>query len=324
MTTQQETQTSLGGQSAAKHDTQAVCGRDPISKWAPILLVSGIISYEYYIFQVLFLAKLTNHLGLFACIFITLVFNYFTVNLVWAWYKAIFTHPGAVAADINASYNNVEEIKAKAERDMKRRILKSKSFSDMKKRETMKLTADEETGLQTEEKEDFYTKVQKESYCFKCQRIKPPRAHHCKVCNTCVLRMDHHCPWVANCVGLKNQKYFILFLLNCTIAIFIVAMSFIFLYYFNYEEITNKKIFDENEDIMISVATMLAVALDLAIGFLFYFQVKAHSKNITTVEYHIDEMHTNNPFDKKSWTANFKDIFGIDRSTWFWPVDPLV
>ena len=47
--------------------------------------------------------------------------------------------------------------------------------------------------------------------CQKCKSIKPERAHHCSVCGRCVMKMDHHCPWVNNCVGEKNQKFFVLF-----------------------------------------------------------------------------------------------------------------
>ncbi|KAJ5525148.1 hypothetical protein N7494_011798 [Penicillium frequentans] len=50
-------------------------------------------------------------------------------------------------------------------------------------------------------------------YCKKCQCPKPDRAHHCSTCKRCVLKMDHHCPWLATCVGLHNYKAFLLFLI---------------------------------------------------------------------------------------------------------------
>jgi hypothetical protein len=49
-------------------------------------------------------------------------------------------------------------------------------------------------------------------YCKTCKAVKPPRAHHCSVTGRCVFEMDHYCPWMNNCVGLYNYKYFVLFL----------------------------------------------------------------------------------------------------------------
>ncbi|CBQ72785.1 conserved hypothetical protein [Sporisorium reilianum SRZ2] len=41
---------------------------------------------------------------------------------------------------------------------------------------------------------------------------KPERAHHCRACKTCTLKFDHHCPWLNQCVGLGNERYFVLFM----------------------------------------------------------------------------------------------------------------
>lgn len=49
-------------------------------------------------------------------------------------------------------------------------------------------------------------------YCFKEGFVKPTRAHHCRACGTCILKYDHHCPWIGQCVGAHNQKYFVNFL----------------------------------------------------------------------------------------------------------------
>ncbi|KAH9406277.1 hypothetical protein TYRP_013886 [Tyrophagus putrescentiae] len=49
------------------------------------------------------------------------------------------------------------------------------------------------------------------TFCRFCNVYRPPRAHHCHICRRCILLRDHHCPWINNCVGEFNQKYFLQF-----------------------------------------------------------------------------------------------------------------
>ncbi|XP_026192821.1 uncharacterized protein LOC34620242 [Cyclospora cayetanensis] len=57
--------------------------------------------------------------------------------------------------------------------------------------------------------------------CGKCNRLKGPRTRHCRACGICVVRQDHHCPWISQCVGVRNARYFLgLLLFGSLLALF--------------------------------------------------------------------------------------------------------
>ncbi|XP_069616647.1 palmitoyltransferase ZDHHC23 [Ranitomeya imitator] len=50
------------------------------------------------------------------------------------------------------------------------------------------------------------------NWCHICQVPRTPRSGHCRICGSCVQRLDHHCVWINNCIGSRNHKSFLLLL----------------------------------------------------------------------------------------------------------------
>ena len=47
------------------------------------------------------------------------------------------------------------------------------------------------------------------SLCPECETIRTAGSRHCIICHRCVDRYDHHCPWINNCVGIRNHNVFL-------------------------------------------------------------------------------------------------------------------
>ncbi|CAB1107228.1 unnamed protein product [Ectocarpus sp. CCAP 1310/34] len=65
--------------------------------------------------------------------------------------------------------------------------------------------------------------------CGRCQIERPPGAVHCNLCGVCVQKLDHHCPFMGQCVGRKTLVPFYLFVVSVWSLIVYVLLAVAYL-----------------------------------------------------------------------------------------------
>ncbi|XP_005041308.1 PREDICTED: palmitoyltransferase ZDHHC3 isoform X1 [Ficedula albicollis] len=159
--------------------------------------------------------------------------------------------------------------------------------------------------------------------CPKCCSIKPDRAHHCSVCKRCIRKMDHHCPWVNNCVGENNQKYFVLFTMYIALISLhaLIMVGFHFLYCFE-EDWTKCSSFSPPTTVILLILLCFEALLFLIFTSVM-FGTQVHS--ICTDETGIERLKNQKPtWERISGWEGMKLAFGGAFSLgWFNPFSDL-
>ncbi|KAG8659380.1 probable protein S-acyltransferase 14 isoform X1 [Manihot esculenta] len=260
-----------------------------------IVLVIGIIGLTYYVVVIADYGPALFHGGLDSLVsfVVLLLFHSLLVMLLWSYFTTVLTDPGGVPPNWRPS---IDEERGDADP----LIGSEHSGSNVRLNQPSVLSDPANEGMR---------------FCRKCNQFKPPRCHHCSVCGRCILKMDHHCVWVVNCVGALNYKYFLLFLVYTFLETTLVTLSLLrlFVAFFTEGEISGTP--------GTLVATFITFVLNLSfalsvLGFLIV-HISLVLANTTTIEAYEKKTDPKWRYDL-GWKKNFEQVLGTDKR--YWPI----
>ncbi|KAJ1610673.1 DHHC-like palmitoyl transferase [Cryptosporidium canis] len=154
-------------------------------------------------------------------------------------------------------------------------------------------------------------------YCKWCSKYKPDRAHHCRVCRTCVLKMDHHCPWISNCVGWGNHKYLLLLILYSAISCSFITVTLAP----TLNKSLNMSTIQFGDIVALLLAEILSAFLVVVLFSFFFFHLWLVFNSMTTIEFcekSRSTSYTNVWF--KGYMHSFMQVFGKNPLLWIFPI----
>lgn len=177
-------------------------------------------------------------------------------------------------------------------------------------------------------------------FCGKCQCWKPDRTHHCSSCRRCILRMDHHCPWFATCIGFKNQKFFLQFLIYVSlfcITCCISASCAVYTYLNELDPLSHNYL-SLNWVALTVVSFVMGFAVSIFASYSFYlaYTNKTVLETLETVRYKTNipsgSYRYREPPSSKSmgnifdigWYENLRQVMGDQVWEWFIPIPSTV
>ncbi|KAH8022501.1 hypothetical protein HPB51_025064 [Rhipicephalus microplus] len=154
-------------------------------------------------------------------------------------------------------------------------------------------------------------------YCEQCGLIKPDRCHHCSCCRRCILKMDHHCPWLNNCVAFGTYKFFLL-----TLFYVVLLASYTFVTVSSYA-LDTATAMGLSTGVMVHTGFLVlaGTALMVLIGGFFGVHVRILCRNETTLEALRPFVFVEAPdsFDL-GIRSNIIEVFGSNVYLWPFPV----